>query len=729
MEKIALELWTSQYDIKGNLMTTSSVCKIVMHNNFKKPWDVLGDYIFINWKNRKLENFDHHLFQFQVWKKSMFSKFIVEGIFLTIFTILFQYYLISAINAANSVTTAFSTYSNSSSSLTSLYTTFETYSATYYSSMQATVYLGFISLWFPIKIVLCFAFSYKTKRVFNFLTFNNLLDICICGIFLTRIIYEYNYYRDNVSISASDTTNGPKYYDNINRKRSDSTLHSYLYATGSALLWLRILMLFKLTRFLGPLVKMIENMLNEIVIFMVLFTIELIIFASIGSILFNSIGNYSSLYEALKILFSSALGNFDFTTLYSNDKSEVLGAIYIVWVVVVNNILILNLLIAILSSTYALLEDKKLVLYINEILTLRNTLEYDKRCSSIVSTFPPFNLIALFLTPFIIFINNPKKLNSFLFHLEYIPFLLLITPVYIALNLVLIPFGYLKGNILNLQQICRKKMEVTIQYRILRFFIFFFFGVIILLLNLWADLVLFVIHCYQHKLHYRKERVKIYKLTKDSFNKLYNKIEKELKNQNKIVDPQSIVVHMREEIELSKYLQILIFGFSHDFIQHSTDDALKKIDEYVLLKRVINSLSLPAGIYTENLKSLMTELKMTSKIRSLISFEENLISLSTRVLSIEHNSHLSKMHYINLNLLNKAIDSLSEKKIDLVSIKHVVELALYENSHLFTKQPTKLNYNRIDTINRQATMEKTINTKQMKKIKSSLTRLIEEYES
>ena len=114
MEKIALELWISKYDIKGNLMTTSSVYRIVMGRNFKKPWDVLDDYLFTNWKSRKLDNFEHHLFQFQVWKKSMFTKFIVEGVFLTIFTILFQYYLITAISAATSVDSTYSLYSNSS---------------------------------------------------------------------------------------------------------------------------------------------------------------------------------------------------------------------------------------------------------------------------------------------------------------------------------------------------------------------------------------------------------------------------------------------------------------------------------------------------------------------------------------------------------------------------------------------------------------------------------------
>lgn len=126
------------------------------------------------------------------------------------------------------------------------------------------------------------------------------MDICIFGLFLTRIIYEFKYHRANISITASNKVNGTRYYDNIYNFRNDSIILSYLYATGSALLWIRIIMLFKLTRFLGPLVKMIESMVNDIVIFMVLFVIELIIFATIGTLLFSSVPNYKSLYEAIK---------------------------------------------------------------------------------------------------------------------------------------------------------------------------------------------------------------------------------------------------------------------------------------------------------------------------------------------------------------------------------------------------------------------------------------------
>ena len=44
IEKIALELWTSDYDVKGNFMTTSSALKIVEHDMFNKPKDILREY-------------------------------------------------------------------------------------------------------------------------------------------------------------------------------------------------------------------------------------------------------------------------------------------------------------------------------------------------------------------------------------------------------------------------------------------------------------------------------------------------------------------------------------------------------------------------------------------------------------------------------------------------------------------------------------------------------------
>ena len=394
----------------------------------------------------------------------MKAKFFVEGIFLTILTIIFQYYLLQATTAANTVDSTFQSYSQLSDpkAMKLMLSTFESQAATYFSAMQVTIYLSYIALCFPFRIILIMAFAHKSKRIFQLIDIINIIDLGIFAVFLTRIYYEFKYYRSGINMNDSDSTNGRLYYDNIFRYRNDRNMLGYLYSVGSACLWFRILLLFKLTRFLGPLVKMIQNMMTDIAIFMVLFGIQLIIFASIGTLLFPSISSYGSLYESIKTVYSAALGNFDFTTLSSNDKSQYLGDAYLAIIMIINNILLLNLLVAILSSTYALLDDKKMVLYINEILKLRNTLEYDRNCSSLVSSFPPWNVISIILMPVIMLFKEPVLINSFVFHINYLPLFVLVSSAYLCTNAILIPVAYIKGIYVTLQQIWTTNQETNI---------------------------------------------------------------------------------------------------------------------------------------------------------------------------------------------------------------------------------------------------------------------------
>ena len=204
------------------------------------------------------------------------------------------------------------------------------------------------------------------------------MDICIFTVFATRLYLEYQYYLQGFSKIDDPDDKGLVYYENIFTKRNDESLLDYMYSIGSVCLYLRIINLFRLTRFLGPLLNMIQNMINDIIIFMVLFIIQLIVFSTIATLLFASLQSYSSFYESVETLFSAALGSFDFDVAGDNDKNEYLGDAFLAIFIILNMILLLNLLIAILSSTYTQLEDKKLVLYINEILKLRNTLEYDE---------------------------------------------------------------------------------------------------------------------------------------------------------------------------------------------------------------------------------------------------------------------------------------------------------------------------------------------------------------
>jgi hypothetical protein len=160
----------------------------------------------------------------------------------------------------------------------SLKETFETESTSYYDNMQVTIYLSFIAFTYPLGILLEMAFAIKSKRVFTLIKLDNILDLAICIVFAIRVDKEYSQYRDGIE-GKTEQQVGTTYYNNIFTEADDGDLLSYLYCIRAGCLWIKILILFRLTKFLGPLYKMIQKMAFDILIFMVLFAIQLFIFA------------------------------------------------------------------------------------------------------------------------------------------------------------------------------------------------------------------------------------------------------------------------------------------------------------------------------------------------------------------------------------------------------------------------------------------------------------------
>ena len=62
MEKIALELWESSYDVKSNFMECSSAYRMLFYVDHDKMKDSEVHYRFYNAPARKLENYGHHQF-------------------------------------------------------------------------------------------------------------------------------------------------------------------------------------------------------------------------------------------------------------------------------------------------------------------------------------------------------------------------------------------------------------------------------------------------------------------------------------------------------------------------------------------------------------------------------------------------------------------------------------------------------------------------------------------
>lgn len=101
--------------------------------------------------------------------------------------------------------------------------------------------------------------------------------------------------------------------------------------------------------------------------------------------------------------FEAALGSWDtkpycLPTSFNGEPNDFLcqfGVVYTVLFLLINLVLLLNLVIALLSSTFAFYEDKQLGLYYEVIVALFPTMEYDDKYGAVVCAQPPFNLMIL----------------------------------------------------------------------------------------------------------------------------------------------------------------------------------------------------------------------------------------------------------------------------------------------------------------------------------------------
>lgn len=398
------------------------------------------------------------------------------------------------------------------------------------------------------------------------------------AVFAVRFVKEYTAYDVNLSGYSSQGKKAIRYFENIYEFNNDEILLDVLYSIGAATLWIRFLYMFRLTKFLGPLIKSVFLMMWDITIFMILFGIILIIYSAIGTLMFYAVPQYSDFWTSLVTLFGSALGNFDLTILNEQNKGQFMGEIYLISFMILSYILVLNLLIAILTSTYSDLSPYKLVLYINEILKLRSSLEYNKKASGLLSAFPPWNVFPLLLSPFYFMLGNSKRLNLVVFHICYVPVLCLTTVVFSLLNIFLMPVSYVKSIIIKIQFLFNKKVETSFKKRLFSLTIYLCFGMGITVLNFFVDLYFFVLHMYQKDIKFRREASKCNFVHSEYYYKLYNKFTDDSKAGKEVVSFLEMSLYARSAIDVENIVSRMVYG---DFKQNNpTCQLLTQINQY-----------------------------------------------------------------------------------------------------------------------------------------------------
>ncbi|GMH94342.1 hypothetical protein TrVE_jg6616 [Triparma verrucosa] len=127
-------------------------------------------------------------------------------------------------------------------------------------------------------------------------------------------------------------------------------------AGNSIVLWIRMLDYLSLHRALGPAVRVMALMVNDLITFSIVFAFVLIGFGSAFQTWFRSTIAFGTIPNAIVSLFAYALGEFSFSEM--REESQVFGQIVLAIFLFIGTIMLLNLLIAILSHTYEKVQQR-----------------------------------------------------------------------------------------------------------------------------------------------------------------------------------------------------------------------------------------------------------------------------------------------------------------------------------------------------------------------------------
>lgn len=180
-------------------------------------------------------------------------------------------------------------------------------------------------------------------------------------------------------------------------------------------------------------------MIIDLGIFLVLWIIILIMFSSSACMIFGQLKKFENFFDVLFMYLEYSLGEWDIRIYCEFNKAPNLahlctvGKIYTTVFLLANMVLLLNLVIAILSSTFAYYEDKKLGLYYEVLVSKFPSMEYCEKYGAVVCAQPPFNMMILpfwwiSILPWSEEMNKYRyHFNLFLCHLLYLPLALTFT--------------------------------------------------------------------------------------------------------------------------------------------------------------------------------------------------------------------------------------------------------------------------------------------------------------
>lgn len=218
--------------------------------------------------------------------------------------------------------------------------------------------------------------------------------------------------------------------------------YEFLWALMSFSVFVKLLLAVVVDDKLGPIIRMLYSTFIDILRFLGIFAVMLLIFSLSAHMLFYMSPGYHTMLQSFLTLLSAALGSFDF---YAFETRETIGAIFMTVWVVIAAIVILNILIALLSSRYEQLAPQADADYVSLMLTYIDGAVFTSKYGGLVVGVPPLNLLTI---PFVLLYLLPipkTKVSYFIVFLSYLPLFLIGIVGFLVFNAIWSVVSYVEN--------------------------------------------------------------------------------------------------------------------------------------------------------------------------------------------------------------------------------------------------------------------------------------------
>ena len=206
------------------------------------------------------------------------------------------------------------------------------------------------------------------------------------------------------------------------------------------------------TETLGPIITTIMFMFSDIIIFIVIWLIVLVMFTAVGILGFQEVEEIKTFENGFIFWIKAALGDWDIEVFNVYEELNMpvknkMGVYFTLIYVFINLLVLLNVVIAMMADTYALMTSVRKGLYNYNIIKSESSYRADKYYGGLVLLSAPFSLISFLLIPFYCCIKDKQRLERFntrFYQFCLVSFYIPLSGIFLCLNLAMVPIAYLK---------------------------------------------------------------------------------------------------------------------------------------------------------------------------------------------------------------------------------------------------------------------------------------------